>query len=107
MCDCNQCVGVPFVFAEIDRTIKPCINLNNASDANNLLAVLQLIGAIPGFFAIDGCKSALLCASINDLINWRRDNNFAPSPEAAEIVNLLIPQAALDTIPSANNNSNC
>lgn len=106
MCDCNQCVGVPFVFAEIDRTIKPCINLNNASDANNLLAVLQLISAIPGFFAIDGCKSALLCASINELIDWRRNNISAPSPEAAEIVNLLIPQVALDQIPTINN-SNC
>jgi hypothetical protein len=103
MCDCSQCIGVPFVFAEIDRTIKPCINLNNASDADNLLSVLQLIQANPGFFAIDGCKSALLCASIDELLAWRRDNSLAPTPEAAEIVNLLIPQNVLDQIPVVNN----
>lgn len=107
MCDCSQCVGVPFVFSEIDRTIKPCINLNNVSDAVNLLTVLQLINFNPGFFSIDGCKSALFCGSINDLIDWRRDNSLAPSSDAAAVVNILIPQAALDQIPTTNNNSNC
>lgn len=110
MCDCSQCVGTPFVFTEIDRTIKPCINLNNASDADNLLSVLQAIISLrptPFPLSIDGCKSALLCASLDELIAWRRDNNLAPSSDAAAIVNILIPQAALDQIPSNNNNSNC
>lgn len=109
MCDCSQCIGAPFVFTEIDRTIKPCINLNNASDADNLLSVLQTIISLrptPLPLSIDGCKSALLCASLEELISWRRDNNLAPSPDAAAIVNLLIPQAALDQIPLTNN-SNC
>jgi hypothetical protein len=106
MCDCSQCIGTPFVFAEIDRTVKACISLDNVSDANNLLSVLHATRAIPGLFSIHGCKSALLCVSINDLIDWRRDTSLAPSLDAAEVVNLLISQAALDQIPLVNN-SNC
>ena len=106
MCDCSQCSGAPFVFTEIDRSVKPCINLNNASDASNILTILQLMRMLPGFFSINGCQSSLLCTSINELIAWRRDNNLAPTSDAAAVVNLWIPSAVLDQIPLIDN-SNC
>lgn len=107
MCDCSQCSGIPFVFSEIDRTIKPCLNLKNLNDTQNLLSVLELINMNPGFFAINGCKSALLCVSISDLITWRLDSSQAPSPDAALVASLLLPQAALEQIPPISNHSNC
>ncbi len=91
MCDCCQCSKMPIIFEEISNSIKPCISLNNASDAENLYAVLNTAKIIEGLCVINGCEASVVCGSIDDMLQWRRDNTTAPTSDLASIVNLLIP----------------
>jgi hypothetical protein len=94
MCDCCQCSTMPIAFEEISNSIKPCISLNNQSDASHLYAVLHVAKLIEGLCVINGCEASVVCGSIYDMLQWRRDNSTAPTSDLAKIVNLLIPSLA-------------
>lgn len=91
MCDCCQCSTMPIAFREISSSIKPCISLNNESDASHLYSVLYTAKLIEGLCVINGCEASIICGSIDDMLQWRRDNATAPTSDLANIVNLLIP----------------
>jgi hypothetical protein len=91
MCDCCRCFSLPVSFQEISKSTKPCISLNNLSDANNLLVVLQVAKLVEGLCIIDGCDAATICGSISDMLQWRRNHETAPTPDLAAIVDILIP----------------
>jgi hypothetical protein len=82
---------MPIIFEEISNSIKPCISLNNTSDAENLYTVLNAAKIIEGLCVINGCEASVICGSIDDMLQWRRDNTTAPTSDLAAIVNLLIP----------------
>lgn len=91
MCDCCRCSTMPIAFQEISSHIKPCISLNNPEDADNLNTVLSVAKLIEGLCVINGCEASVVCGSIYDMLQWRRDNATAPTSDLASIVNLLIP----------------
>lgn len=91
MCDCCQCSMMPIAFEEISNRIKPCISLNNASDASNLYSVLHVAKLLEGLCIVNGCEASVVCGSIDDMLRWRRDNTTAPTSDLANIVNVLIP----------------
>ena len=91
MCDCCQCSTMPIAFEEISKSIKPCISLNNESDASHLYAALHTAKLIEGLCVINGCEASVICGSIDDMLKWRRDNTTAPTPVLAAIADMLIP----------------
>lgn len=66
MCSCKG-NGFNFVFEELSRKVKPCLNLNNQDDAKLLAQALTF--AKDHCVKVDGCCSSRIYANLSKLSN--------------------------------------
>lgn len=83
---CSRSGGLRFVFDELNRNNKPCINLGNVSDMATLTTALTF--ANEHCIQLDGCCSSRVYASLEAL---RNDPNYA------DLRNNLCPATPADT----------
>lgn len=88
--------GLRFVFDELNRNNKPCLNLDKSSDLHLLSSALQFANA--NCIQMDGCCTSRVFASLASLknpssINTQTDFSDLSSKQAAysDLISILCP----------------